>query len=140
MRFIRRTKINNKIPTASMPDVVFQLLLFFMVSSFFKESEDLRVNLPAASQIEKITAKRHVAVIWVDRTGTIQLDGQRVGLDDLKSRIYEKTINPVSPLERISLRIDREVEMGLVLAIQARLREIGGASLNIHYSTLTEQD
>ena len=42
------------IPTASMPDIIFQLLIFFMVSTVLREFQGLKVSLPEASKIEKL--------------------------------------------------------------------------------------
>ena len=54
MKFSKKTKISSEIPTASMPDIIFMLLVFFMVTTVLKEYSGLPVNLPKAKRIEKL--------------------------------------------------------------------------------------
>ena len=46
MKFSKKTQISSEIPTASMPDIIFMLLVFFMVTTVLKEFAGLPVNLP----------------------------------------------------------------------------------------------
>ena len=140
MKFQTKSKAASGIPTASLPDIVFMLLIFFMVSTVFKESEGLHVILPDAKKIEKLPGKRNVAVIWADRAGRITIDDNFLNVTDINNVIYEKAADPLRPLKLISLRIDRDVEMGKVSAIQEELRTVGGAALNVNYSTRTAVD
>ena len=57
MKFSKKTKISSEIPTASMPDIIFMLLVFFMVTTVLKEYSGLPVNLPKAKRIEKLKSK-----------------------------------------------------------------------------------
>ena len=52
MKFKKKTKISSEIPTSSMPDIIFMLLVFFMVTTVLKEYSGLPVNLPKAKRIE----------------------------------------------------------------------------------------
>ena len=54
MKFSKKTKISSEIPTASMPDIIFMLLVFFMVTTVLKEYSGLPVSLPTAKRIEKL--------------------------------------------------------------------------------------
>ena len=137
MKFKTKSKAESQIPTASMPDIVFMLLLFFMVSTVFKESQGLNVVLPDARKIEKLPSKRDVAVVWADRAGHITIDDKYLVLDDIEKVIYQKAVDPLNPMKVVSLRIDKDVEMGRVTDIQEQLREVGGAALNVNYSTKT---
>ena len=64
MKFARKTKISSEIPTASMPDIIFMLLVFFMVTTVLKEYSGLPVNLPKAKRIEKLKSKRHTCLLY----------------------------------------------------------------------------
>lgn len=140
MKFKKKIKISGGIPTASMPDIVFMLLIFFMVSTVFKESRGLQVTLPDASKIEKLPGKRDVAYIWADRAGRISIDDRIVEMSSIRNIMYQKAIDELHPLKVVSLRIDKEVEMGLVTGIHEELRECGGAALNVNYSARTAVD
>ena len=54
MKFSRKTKLSTEIPTASMPDIIFMLLIFFMVTTVLREYSGLPVTLPKAKRIEKL--------------------------------------------------------------------------------------
>ena len=53
MKINRKTKQKNEISTSSLPDIIFMLLIFFMVTTVMREFEGLDVVLPRAEKIEK---------------------------------------------------------------------------------------
>lgn len=140
MKFKTKSKVSSEIPTASMPDIIFMLLIFFMVSTVFKESNGLNVVLPAAKKIEKLPGKRDVAVIWADRSGRISIDDRLIQISDIEPIIRAKARDELHPMKLVSLRIDKNVEMSKVSAIQQQLRTVGSTALNINYSTKTAVD
>ena len=141
MKFQKKSKVAGGIPTASLPDIVFMLLIFFMVSTVFKESRGLTVSLPDAHEIEKLPGKRDVAYIWADRSGRVSIDDRIISdMSSVRNIMYQKCIHDTHPLKVVSLRIDKEVEMSLVTSIQEELRECGGAALNVNYSARTAAD
>jgi biopolymer transport protein ExbD len=140
LEFKRKADVTAGIPTASLPDIVFMLLIFFMVSTVFKESSGLPVVLPDARKIEKLQGKRNIAVIWADRSGNISIDDRLVEVNAIRNLVYNKVADPLHPMKLVSLRIDKEVKMGNVTDIQEELREVGGTALNINYSTRTAAD
>jgi biopolymer transport protein ExbD len=130
--FERKTGAVAGIPTISLPDIVFLLLIFFMVSAVFKEYQGLPVNLPTAKQIEKIPGKRDVAYVWMDRNGRISIDDKIVTLTDLAAIIQAKRNDPMHPLKLTSLKLDEHLKMEQVYRIQETLR--AAEALNINYS------
>ena len=52
MKFNRKTQLDSEIPTASMPDIIFMLLIFFMVTTVLREYSGLPISLPKAKRIE----------------------------------------------------------------------------------------
>lgn len=137
MKFGRKAKISADIPTASLPDMVFLLTIFFMVSSTFKEFRGIPVRLPAAKQIEKLPGKRNVAYIYADDRERISVDDKFIGVQDISSIMYTKCTDPLVPLRVVSLRIDERANMNFVSKIHEALRVAGGAALNVNYSTKT---
>jgi len=73
MKLNRKVKINSDIPTASMPDIIFMLLIFFMVTTVLREYSGLDVELPKAKRIQKLKSKRHTAHIWYQNKVKFQL-------------------------------------------------------------------
>lgn len=140
MEFRKKVKAGGGISTASMPDIIFMLLIFFMVCTVIKTSQGLKVVLPDAQRIEKLPGKRGVAVIWADRAGNLSIDDKFLQPADIRNIIYQKAIHPTSPLKMVSLKIDREVPMERVTAIHQELRRVGEAALNVNYSAKTSAD
>ena len=132
MKFESKQKVKAGIPLSSLPDIVFLLLIFFMVSSVFKEFSGIPVNLPEARKIEKLAGKRDVAYMWVSKGGEISIDDRFVSLDDISGLMYKKRIDAMHPLKLVSMKIDRGTEMGLITDIHEELREAD--ALNVNYS------
>ena len=54
MKLNRKTQSSSEISTSSLPDIIFMLLIFFMVTTVMREFEGLEVVLPRAKNIEKL--------------------------------------------------------------------------------------
>jgi len=132
VKFEGKQKVKPDIPMSSLPDIVFLLLIFFMVSSVFKEFSGLPVTLPNARKIEKLQGKRDVAYMWVNTEGAISVDDRFVNMSDISKIMYKKRIDPLHPLKLVSMKIDKGTEMGVVTDIQEQLREAD--ALNVNYS------
>ena len=129
----KRASTKQEIPTSSMPDIVFMLLLFFMVTTTLREVDVLvQYSLPQAAAIEKIENKRLVSYIWVGRDERIQLNDSIIELEDIQDLMYRKRVE--LPNVIVSLRIDKNSDMGIVTDIQQELRKADARRIN--YSTL----
>jgi biopolymer transport protein ExbD len=127
----KRASTKQEIPTASMPDIIFMLLLFFMVTTTMREVEILvDYKLPEAEALEKIENKRLVSYIWVGKGGRIQINDSIVTVDDVQRIMYSK--RQALPNIIVSLRVDIGAQMGLVTDIQQELRK--AYCLRINYS------
>ena len=70
MKFKAKTKAESKIPTSSMPDIIFMLLIFFMVTTVLREYEGLNVFLPQARKIERFLSQPFfVAEVFTNAPG-----------------------------------------------------------------------
>ena len=133
MRFSRKTNLSTEIPTASMPDIIFMLLIFFMVTTVLREYSGLPVTLPKAKRIEKLKSKRHTSHIWVSKDGLISIDDRLFAVDDVAKIMYDK--RSADPQVVVSLKADEEAKMELVSEIHEKLRDADALKLN--YSTKT---
>ena len=131
MEFKKKSKINVAIPTASMPDIIFMLLIFFMVATVFKQYAGLKVQLPAAEKIQKIPgSKRHVVTVWADRNEQVVCDDVRLKkLSDLRNVVYQKLL--LDPQIKIALKADKVGKMGFVNELHQELRKAN--ALNLYY-------
>ncbi len=140
--FKKKTKTKQEIPTASMPDIIFILLCFFMVTTVLRETTiQVRTTLPQAEALTKIDQKRLLSYLYI---GPRKLEGNKIGdtavqIDDalvgevtnVRTIMYRKLVE--QPKLIVSLRVDQISEMGIVLDVQQELREAG--TLRINYST-----
>ena len=133
MKFSRKTKISSEIPTSSMPDIIFMLLIFFMVTTVLREYSGLPVNIPKAEKIEKLKGKLHTAQIWVSKEGLISINDRLFAVEDVAKIMYDKRVS--DPQVIVSLKADEEAKMGLISSIHEELREADALKLN--YSTKT---
>lgn len=135
----------QEIPTSAMPDVVFMLLFFFMVTTVLREvTLKVRVDLTQAGNIEKIEEKRLVSYIYI---GPERLPGNRLGedkvqIDDsiqpdigaIRTIMYDKLLD--EPRMIVSLRVDKDSEFGLLTDVQEELKQ--ASAFRINYSTKNE--
>jgi len=127
----KRASTKQEIPTASMPDIIFMLLLFFMVTTTLREVEVfVNYSLPEAKAIEKIENRRLISYIWVGQDGRIQINDSLVKMEEIQSIMYTKRQS--LPNVIVSLRIDKNTDMGYVTDIQQELRK--AFCLRINYS------
>lgn len=131
MELKKKSKLNVAIPTASLPDIVFMLIFFFMVSSVLRSHEGLQVLMPKAKQIEKLESKVHVTYIWISKEGLISIDGRLYQPQSVRSVMYEK--RSVDPQLIVSIRADELVNMDLISTIHKELRLADALAVN--YST-----
>ena len=127
----KRAAVKQDIPTTSMPDIVFILLMFFMVVTTLREYTILvQFKLPEAKALEKIENKRLIQYIWVGKDGRIQINDSIVKLSQVEPLMYAK--REALPNVIVSLRIDKDADMGEVTDIQQELRK--ASALRINYS------
>jgi biopolymer transport protein ExbD len=132
MKFKKTSKIKLAIPTASMPDIIFMLLIFFMVATVMRTYSGLKVKLPDADKIQKLSvSKRHITTIWVDKDQNIVMDDITVkDVKELRNLAYQKRVN--DPQLVVTLKADRLAKMGVINNVHQELRK--GSALNINYA------
>ncbi len=133
--------------TASLPDIVFMILFFFMVSTSMRETDQLViVRVPEASEIAKLERKDLAAYIYVGspvlsrqaRYGTdarIQLNDAFKTVDDIRDFIAAER-ETMSEADRqfmtVSIKADENVRMGIITDIKQELRRT--SALRIMYN------
>ncbi|HJL74407.1 MAG TPA: biopolymer transporter ExbD [Candidatus Marinimicrobia bacterium] len=133
MEVKRKTQVSTDIPTASMPDIIFMLLIFFMVTTVLREYSGLPVELPKAKRIEKLKSKRHTSHIWISKEGLVSIQDKLHSVDNVRHVMYD--IRAADPLLTVSLKADKSAKMGLISEVHNELRKADALKLN--YSTKT---
>ena len=117
-----------------MPDIIFMLLVFFMVTTVLREYEGLPITFPTAVKIEKLQSKRHTAHLFVDKSGMISIDDKRVAIPAIRTIIYLKLA--ADPKLTTSLKADRDTPMRIISDVQQELRHAN--ALKVSYATKTK--
>lgn len=132
----RKTKASQEIPSSSMADIAFLLLIFFMVSTVFQNDKDRPIEWAAAEATEKIDEKqKNILNIWVEANGDVYINDTQ--------RPMEEVSNIVAPLYVgnrelvISIRSDRSVPYRFIDAVQRELSSAG--VVRVVFATELEQ-
>jgi len=136
------------VSTASLPDIVFMLLFFFMTVTVMKDSS-LKVEniLPNASEIKKLEKKDRVIYIYVGKPtkeyekvfGTepkIQLNDKFANPSEVGDYILMERAKKAQELQNVlttSLKVDKNANMGLISDIKQELRKVN--ALKVNYTT-----
>ncbi len=140
-------KKTPKINTASLPDIIFMLLFFFMVTTVMRETTlYVRTQLPSATEIQQLERRSLVSFIYIGAPiqsqvfGTeprIQLYDSFAAVEDIAAFIESErqaTSEAERPLMTTSLKVDSETRMGIVTDVKQELRMVN--ALRVNYSTL----
>ena len=133
------------ISTASLPDIVFMLLFFFMVATVMRDSTLMVQNtLPAADQVQKLDKKDRVIYIYagkpssryVDTYGTaakIQLNDKFVTIEEVGAFVLAERAAKRQELQNVlttALKVDSDTKMGIISDIKQELRKVNALKLN----------
>lgn len=128
MRFSAARRPDPLVDVTPMIDVVFQLVLFFMVSTTFKSAPGIQVDLPRSSQ-EVVISEDDDLQIWMTLEGGVFVDDQPVDLAGLE-RLLERTAER-DPDTLIVIKADTGVEHGRVVRVMDMARGRGLVRLAI---------
>ena len=136
------------ISTASLPDIVFMLLFFFMVATVMRDSTLMVDNvLPSADQVEKLENRSLVMYVYAGKPG----DGYKKYGGEARVQLNDKFVTNITEVQNFvqqvrsetpedqtgklmaALKVDKKTNMGLVGDIKEQLREVN--QLKINYST-----
>ncbi len=121
MKVERKREMKVNIPTASMSDIAFLLLIFFMVTTVFRKEIGLKVILPTAKTTERIIKQRDLAHIYIDKDGRISVDDKIVTPDQVKVAFKIKLSENPSTIAHI--KADKRVEYKYVNDVMDALRD-----------------
>ncbi|MCA1796605.1 MAG: biopolymer transporter ExbD [Geobacteraceae bacterium] len=128
MAFRRKKRDEVRIEITPMVDVVFLLLIFFMISTSFVDSSAIGINLPQASSGTPEGEQTEVKV-YLEEDGTILFNERKVDMEQLKNLMKNYTGNAAET--SFKLLADKEVRHGRVIAVVDLARENGFGTLAI---------
>ena len=145
-KFNINSKTSQEIPMSALPDIIFMLLFFFMVTTVVRPDEILvEQELPKATQLRKVEKKSLVSHFNIGapknvyQFGTepkIQCNDVFIETRQIPQQVEEaraKLSEPEKDKLTIALKIDEEVKMGIVSDVETQLKEVN--ALKIIYNT-----
>ncbi len=146
-RFKRDKKSGvQAINTSSLPDIIFMLLFFFMVTTVMREvTLIVKITPPEATEVQKLERKSLVSYIYIGEPiksnlygskPRIQLNDQFANVDDIPSFVASERQSRDEADRRYittSLKVDQNIRMGIVTDVKQELRKSGAFKIN--YST-----
>ena len=145
-KFKKNSKASQDIPTAALPDIIFMLLFFFMVTTVLRETDLLvEQKLPVATQLKKIERKSLVSYIYIGKPKNVSEFGTepRIQVNDNfinTNEIVQFVLTEKDKLDEVerdqitmSMKVDKETKMGIVTDVQQELKEAN--ALKVLYNT-----
>ena len=149
-KFKKQKKGLPPISTASLPDIVFMLLFFFMVSTSMRETE-LKIkqpNLPQAHDVKKFEHKNLVSSVYIGKSldptnkgDVIQLNDKIARVSDISTFIFNNRLKLQEdeiPFMTTLFKADVDAKVGTIADIKRELRDID--ALRISYAAIGRQD
>lgn len=133
----RKSKASQEIPSSSMADIAFLLLIFFMVSTVFQKDRNRPIDWAQAGATERIDQKqRNIQNIWVESNGDVFINDLPLPMEEVRN-----IIRPMYAGNRelvVSIRSDRAVPYRYIDAVQQEL--VAAGLLRVVFATELEQD
>jgi len=123
MDFEGRARIHSHLDIAPLIDIVFLLLVFFMLTSTFIVPEAIELELPESSSAQQVRDITPI-VVSLDQTGQLALNDEHVELEQLRA-VIEPLIkqNADAP---ITLKSDASTRVQQLLQVMDEIRAAGG--------------
>ena len=133
----RKSKASQEIPSSSMADIAFLLLIFFMVSTVFQKDRNRPIEWTQAAATEKMDQKqKNIQNIWVESNGDVYINDLPIPMEEISD-----LIRPMYATNRellVSIRSDRAAPYLYIDAVQQEL--VAAGLLRVVFATELEQD
>jgi biopolymer transport protein ExbD len=135
--FVKKNKARAEIPSSSLADIAFLLLIFFMVTTTFRTEDPRDVELPDALAQEKIPEKRKdIQHLYIERSGAVYLNDQPVPVEQVSDIIAP--VRAENPRLVVAIRGDTDVRYDIANDVMEELRDAGAVRVN--FTTTLERE
>ena len=123
--FEKRSKASEEIPSSSLADIAFLLLIFFMVTTVFPSDRERPIDWPEAEAAQKIDEKKkNILNLWIQEDGSIYINDQQYSMDEV-SQVVAPLYAASERALVISIRGDRDTPYLLMDQLQKELVAAG---------------
>ncbi len=127
MKFKKQRKLLMSFESTAMADIIFLLLIFFLLSSSFIMQVGTKVSLPKESNPE--TLDQHPIVITLEKDGRVLVNEDRVTMAELQGKLAEALES--DPDRAVVVRGDESVSLGRTIEVMDIAKRLGAARLAI---------
>jgi biopolymer transport protein ExbD len=132
----KKSKVSDEVPTSSMADIAFLLLIFFMVSTVFRADKDRPIEFAGAEATEKMDEKqKDILNVWMESNGAVFINDLVRTMDEVSDAVYPQIVG--NPNLVISIRSDRNVPYNYVDQLQKEL--VSAGALKVVFATELEK-
>ncbi len=124
----KKKERNSEIPTASLADIAFLVLIFFLVSSTIDVDKGISLVLPAKGETKDIR-KENISNLLVNAQGEVLLDNELVPIPMIKNVVREKLARNDKLI--ISVKTDRETEYQVYIKVMDQLKQAGAKRISL---------
>jgi biopolymer transport protein ExbD len=128
MSFLRKPEDEPRIDLTPMVDVVFLLLIFFMISTTFVETPGISIKLPESSA-QTVDREPKEIKVYLSREGDIYYHERKISLDDYRALLAEHQAE--AELTTVLLLADKDSRHGKVVTLMDLARDAGFVKLAI---------
>ena len=133
----RKSKASNQIPSSSMADIAFLLLIFFMVTTVFQKDRKRTIEWAEAEESEKIDEKqKDILNVWVETNGDIYINDALRVMEDVSDVVRPFRSESASLV--VSIRADQNVPYLYVDGLQKEL--VAAGALRVVFAAELEQN
>ncbi len=150
-KFTKKSKTSQEIPTAALPDIIFMLLFFFMVTTVMRENTiNVKQKMPDATELRKLQRKSLVSYLYIGEPKNTVLYGDepKIQTNDVFIELKDITLwvskekDKLSENERdqitIAFKSDEDVKMGLISDIEMKLRKANALKVMFYVRQIAE--
>lgn len=135
--FQKRSKASEEIPSSSLADIAFLLLIFFMVTTVFPRDRERKINWAEAAAAKKTDEKaKNILNIWIQQDGKIFINDQQYQMDEV-SQVVAPLYAQSNRALVISIRGDRDTPYHFMDALQKEL--VAAGVVRVVFATKLEQ-
>jgi biopolymer transport protein ExbD len=131
----RRRKADTNLNIAPLIDIVFLLLIFFVLSSHFVLHKGFKVKLPKAVSAQ--TQKSEQTTVFIDKAGGIYLNDAQVQLQELKT-LLRSELNKANS-KTVIIKADEDISLGLAVRVMDIAKEANADGLVISTKTANDE-
>ncbi|MGD8278098.1 MAG: biopolymer transporter ExbD [Gemmatimonadota bacterium] len=129
--FQRKSKAAMEIPTSSLADMAFLLLIFFMVSTTFPSERPRKLPFPEAEATERLDSPRKdILHLYLEKDGRVYINDANIPMEDVSAIVAPKYAENRALI--VMVRADENVPYSYVDAVQKELQQAGAVRVTFY--------